>query len=605
MTPLSLPRGRATLQTADLWAAGAVTAGTLLLLLLTDGMGYTRDESYYFRAGREYGEWFVELWHNLRAGQLRESFTAQNIDRHWSYNPEHPVLVKTLFALSRLLFAIHLGWMDEATAMRLPGMVFGAGLAGLTWLLAREMTGDRLAATVAAISLLLLPRVFFHAHLACFDIPITFMWVAVVYAWWRAFDSRAWAWITGALWGLALITKLNAFFLPFVLLLHLAATRIQAARRGPVRNPWRPPEALVAMGILGPLIFLAGWPRHWFDTVNRIRWYIEFHLYHEHYYVDFFGRHFIEPPFPVSFPFVKTLATTPIVWLFAAAVGAIAWWRVQRRPAHPPDTNTPGPHLALRPTDSPVAERPHIPRAPGTLLLLNILIPFLIIARPETPIFGGIKHWMPALPFLSILAGVGVRVAADQLAPLLRGQRTAAAAIAATLLLAPVSLATVLHHPFGLAYYGEAVLGITGAADRGAMRNYWGYTSRQALGWLNTHAPENARVHFHHTTEGAVAEYRRRGWLRQDIVSVRNVDLADIVLYHHPKAVHARLNEHYVQQRFNTLAPVHTVTLAGVPLLSVYTTHPTTDPLAPDVAAPPSHTSTAGPPPTPRPETDR
>ncbi|TVQ95533.1 MAG: phospholipid carrier-dependent glycosyltransferase [Deltaproteobacteria bacterium] len=578
----SLPAGRSPLERADHLIAIALLFASVALLLATDGMGFTRDESYYFHAGREYGGWFIELAANIRAGTPLESFRQASIDHHWRYNPEHPVIVKTLFALSRILFADLLGWLDEPTAMRLPGMIFAGALVSLTFLLAREMTGDRITATTAAVSLLLLPRVFFHAHMACFDIPITTMWVAVVYAWWRSFESERWAWATGALWGIALGVKLNAFFLPIVLGLHLVTTRWLAWRRGARNAPFRPPTTVVAMAILGPLLFVALWPRHWFDTIARIRWYVEFHLFHEHYYVDYFGRHFIEPPFPVEYPFVMTVATTPLIWLLAFAIGTIAWLRL--RIASPPATpDEPGDHPipAQRPGDVEPERRIAIDRAPGILLALNILIPFLVIARPETPIFGGIKHWMPALPFMAIAVAHGLRTVA---APLRRPDGSThplALSTACLALLGPVALAAWMSHPFGLAWYGEAVGGVTGAADRGAMRNYWGYTSRQALPWLNEHAPPNARVHFHHTTELAVREYRALGWLREDIRSVRNVDHADIVLYHHPKAVGARLNEQFVWQRFNTLSPVHVISLHGVPLLSVYQTPERPTPPAP------------------------
>ena len=30
------------------------------------------------------------------------------------------------------------------------------------------------------------------------------------------------------------------------------------------------------------------------------------------------------------------------------------------------------------------------------MVILNLVVPILIIALPNTPIFGGTKHWMPA-----------------------------------------------------------------------------------------------------------------------------------------------------------------------------------------------------------------
>ena len=47
--------------------------------------------------------------------------------------------------------------------------------------------------------------------------------------------------------------------------------------------------------------------------------------------------------------------------------------------------------------------------APGAFLLVQVLGPMAVIALPSTPIFGGVKHFMPAMPFLAIAAAVGLR----------------------------------------------------------------------------------------------------------------------------------------------------------------------------------------------------
>ena len=69
---------------------------------------------------RDYSRWFRVL-----VSSPAQAFTAE-IDRHWSYNREHPVLMKVLFAGSNGLFHEALGWMSEISAMRLPGMLMSA-----------------------------------------------------------------------------------------------------------------------------------------------------------------------------------------------------------------------------------------------------------------------------------------------------------------------------------------------------------------------------------------------------------------------------------------------------------------------------------------------
>src|SRR5690554_6508137 len=186
-------------------------------------MGFTRDEGFYFHAAAQYIGWFEELWKNLHAGELAASFTQANIDRHWGYNPEHPVLMKAAFALSHKIFFELLGWMSPSTAMRFPTMLTAGWLLSGVYLFGRQL-GGRLAGLVAVGALLLQPRFFFHAHLACFDVAVAAMNFWVVYAYWRSLGSKGWAVTTGLLFGLALSTKLNAFFLPITLVMHWLLT---------------------------------------------------------------------------------------------------------------------------------------------------------------------------------------------------------------------------------------------------------------------------------------------------------------------------------------------------------------------------------------------
>ena len=543
------------LSSSDRRLGGLLALTTLFVLMATDQMGFTRDDTFYFHAARTYAGWFQEMGAHFRAGEFLAPFRQESIDRHLSYNAEHPFLIKGLFALSWLLFFETLGWLPESLAIRLPGMVFAALGVALTFRFATEVTGRRVAGVVAALGFVLMPRPFFHAHLACFDIPITTLWVAVIYAWWRSFASRRWALWTGVLWGIALSTKLNAFFLPFVLLAHLAIVRLRdpALRGGTLWARVRPPLALWSMALWGPLLFFGLWPRHWYNTVDRLTWYLNFHLKHEHYHIDYFGRFLIEPPFPVTFPFVMTAVTTPLVVLFLWLWGLVRWW----------DTTPPG-------------ARDDLPGGPqretGWLLALGSLVPFAVIAMPSSPIFGGIKHWMTALPLLMIVAAWGFVDLVDRLKTALPEawpREALARGALLTLLFTPLIHATYQSHPFGLAYYNEVIGGVTGAADRGMMRNYWGYSSRQALPWVNEHARQGAYLQVHNMTRIAFDQYQGEEMLRRDLRWTNNVEIAHFVLYHHPKN-HLPANLPNLWERLGTQAPAHVVHYHGVPLLSIY-----------------------------------
>lgn len=525
-----------------------LTIGTIVVLACTADMGFTRDEGFYFDASRGYAGWFEALEDNLEDGQLRESFSQEGVDAHWGHNPEHPVLVKTTFAVSHLLLDERWDLLSPSQAFRFPAYVFTGLLVWFLFAFTRRVYG-RWPAVLAPLFLLTIPRFFFHAHLTCFDVPMTAVWMAFMYAYWRSLTSTRWAWITGLLWGIALITKLNAFFLPFVLLAHwglraLPLTRL--SRTGRIAVP-PVPFALFAMVLVGPIIFYAGWPRHWFDTWNRVAWYVGFHMNHEHYFVQYFGQALIRPPFPISFPFVMTLVTTPLPLLAGFFIGGGTLIR-----------------------DAAIRWREGTPDVRGTQLLvfLNIVIPFLIIARPSTPVFGGIKHWFPALPFLCAVAAYGLVRVSHAIV-----QRHQSWAIGILLALAGMILGvnvmeTVATHPYGTAHYNALVGRQTGAADRDAMRQFWGYASRGALDWLNENAADGARVHFQNTTHTAVQMYKDEGWLRADIRPAWSIESSDYFLLHHQESFEPLHLQTW--QAYGTRSPVFTVGVRGVPMLTVY-----------------------------------
>jgi len=536
----------------------------LALLMATMDIGFTRDEGFYFRAGEEYNGWFEELDSNRAAGRAEESFTREGIDRHWSGNPEHPVLMKTLFGLSWDLFSQESDTMSGATAFRFPTAIFAALLSGLLFLFVIEAFGSRLAALFAVGALLFMPRYFFHSHLACFDAPMSTVWFAVIFAYWKSFYSRTWSVLAGVLFGVALITKLNAFFIPFALVGHwaIAGWRDFATEGKGVARRFRLPRIPAAffwMATLGPLIFYLGWPRHWYDTFQRITWYFARHLQHEHYYVQYFGEALVRPPFTVWFPVVMTLVTVPVITLLASAMGA---GKVARDA------------LAGR---RGTGDAKRDLRGTGTLIAINIIWPMLIISRPDTPVFGGTKHWMQAMPFLAALAGVGVVAAFDTLwrrDSRRKLARTAAAGTFALLLLAPAVHATLAVHPHGTAYYNSLIGGVRGAADARMMRQFWGYSNRDGLEYLNEVAPENARIYSHNANGDAMRQYRRDGLMREDIREWGDMNRVDYLMYNHQRAFLSVPGPpgslRSIWEAAQTTNPARVWSVDGVPVFSLY-----------------------------------
>ncbi|WP_437321469.1 ArnT family glycosyltransferase [Sorangium sp. So ce385] len=603
----------APLAPADGLIAIALAAAYVALLLATAGdLGYARDEGFYFFAANRYGAWFQALLEAPRA-----ALRPEVVDAAWSVNHEHPGLIKSLFALSNLLLQKRLGlFAMEGTSYRFPAMVLsGAGVA-LVYLWGTQAR-DRLAGASAAVLFAMLPRYFYHAHLACFDAPIVTVWAACAYAYWRSLrDGGAlWPVLTGITFGLALDTKHNSWFLPIVCVAHAVALELRerivarpeaaeaapedasAAAPAPPRRARRSVAALAAMATIGPLVFYALWPWIWRDTLARLREYASFHLNHEYYNMEFLGRNYWTPPMPRAYAPVMTAATVPAVTLclFVAGLCAAARERLVYPLARAAARLAPerGRLAAARALAARL--RPPPPDAGGTALLWFLAIAAVYGAwlSPSTPIFGGTKHWMTAYPFVALFAGAAfsaaVRRARVGLRALLvarRGSGATAGAFAPRAALAAAArgplvpallgaavvaapIAETLHaHPWALSAYTPLVGGAPGAASLGLNRTFWGYTTGAVVDYLNEHVPPRGTVYIHDTADQAWDMLLRDGRLRKDIRGVGAVAGADFALYHHEKHMLGQAYQAWVA--FGTTSPDHIGGLDGVPVILVY-----------------------------------
>lgn len=574
----------------------ALVLATLYVLLLLSGLaelGYARDEGFYFVASQAYETWFQALWADPGSAMER-------VDSFWRQNNEHPALIKSLFALSHLLLQKRWQLFDlEGTSFRFPAMVLAGVGVGLVYLWGARAR-SRLCGAVAAVSLAAMPRFFFHAHLACFDAPIVTMWTLCAYAYWRSLERAGWWWpvAVGLSFGLALNTKHNSWFLPIVCGTHaglMGLSHLVASVRQRLDRPRaeagrlmlrRAALSLAAMATLGPLLFWAMWPWLWHDTWVRLQAYANFHLHHVYYNMEFLGRNYFQPPMPRSYAFVMTAATVPAITLLLFAwglgrsvrpIGARLWAAFASGPRRAREG---GGEVSSRGAAAVAARGPR-ELATHTLLLwlLAMVVQYAAWLSPETPIFGGTKHWMTAYPFLVLFAGVGLQSVVKTARAAwsrrsgpgwLRRWASSPAldvGFAMAVLVAPV-VEAVHAHPWGLSAYSPLVGGAAGGATLGLNRGFWGYTTGAVADYLNGAAPRRARVYVHDTAAPSWQMLRRDGRVRRDLRTARSIAEADIGLYHHEKHMSGQEYQNWVA--FQTTRPDHIAGLDGVPVIWVY-----------------------------------
>ncbi len=277
-------------------AMGFLTA--LIVLLTINGPGLTIDEPLDVRPGRAY----------LAALQAQGGHFLDRavVDRVYGDNAEHPPLGRWLLGLaSRVgepLETLVMGPDPTGTyviAARVAPALSFAVLVGLVTFATASRYG-RPAGVGAGFALLIMPRIFAHAHLAALDTFLNLFWTAALLAAARALDHRplprrfpALGLIgAGGLLGLALLTKIHAWFLlPIVLV--WAWSRLGLFRGTACWSLW---------AAAGLAVFFLGWPWLWYDTVARLARYWGTGVNRVALQVQYFGHIYLDHDVPWHYP---------------------------------------------------------------------------------------------------------------------------------------------------------------------------------------------------------------------------------------------------------------------------------------------------------------
>jgi len=543
---------------ARLIGAGLALAALAYHLAGLGAMGLTDDDQFYVPAAVSYAHFWAEGLDGLVHGSA-DGFARNAIDRRFRPNHEHPPLAKYVMGASYWLFHEKLGWLDTNPACRVGVVLLAMLCTYLVFSFGRRAFGIE-AGIFAAVALNLLPRLAFHCRVPTLDLPVTTMYLFTAYAAWRAQRSLLWGVLAGPVFGLALATKLNAPFAVLPLGIYwLWRGRKQFRRTADRASIELPPFTVAALSmlLLGPLVFYLSWPWIWHDTMLRLGDYVRFHLHHYGIYLFYLGRIYGEPFAPWHAPFVLLLSSTPPMILVLAARGALSGlgairWR------------------ALSGL-SEAAEQ----RDTALFLLLNALFCVGVVAFPDNPVYGGVKLFLPALPFIALLAGSGFIKLVEWLHERRSGTRWPVRLIApaaGALLLLPATIGLWRAHPYLLSYYGPLVGGVRGAYEAGLERQYYDVFYPELAFWLSDSLPEKAKIAFEPNNKeyrSSQRYFRESGELRRDLQIVNPRDAEYLVL------THERRWRHYPEllRRYRERERLWELDLQGVPLLTVFKVH--------------------------------
>ena len=429
---------------------------------LFEGPGITIDESFNVEMG-------VYQWRVLRQAHNFVLLLPESVEEFFGpktkYNPDHPPLGRVWLGfwhdLAEWLFPPSDHPVDEhgirfvtdcarvgsATAFALT--IFLIGLFTTKWY-------GRTAGIVAAVSLVLMPRVFAHAHLASLETFMNLTYSATILAvahWWQVRRSGLslpesqppeggttnvslrLAVLTGVLFGLALLTKMQAILIPPVVgLWALWHWRVRAIK------------PLAIFGIVGLVVFFVGWPWLWLDPEKHFHEYFARTTSRAVLNCYYLGQVWADKEVPWHYPFVMFAVTVPVGLHLLGLLGAF--------------------------------DRRCEPRE--RLLLAATLLPLVLFAVPSVAVYDGERLFLISYPMWAVLIGRGAEVALSHLRRksdagpwrFVASQRSRGMAV--TLFLLAQSVGVIQMHPCQLSYYNLLVGGLYGADRLGFERTYWG-----------------------------------------------------------------------------------------------------------------------------------
>jgi len=498
-----------------------------LVALTVDDPGLAWDEPFSIGAGGSYASWLAE-----------PSLRAETLDRHWGPNHEHPPLAKLLMGISQAVMRDG----SPILASRLVTALLFALLVELVFQFTGRSFGG-LAGLVAAGSLLCMPRVFGHAHFAALDVPMSLTWFVAVMAFARAIErgTHASCALSGICFGLALLTKVNGIFLPLVL-----------AGWGLGFHGRRALKPLVWTLLLGPAVFFVGWPWLWHDTLRRLVEYLA-PQWRVPIPVMYFGQW--DKPAAWHYPLVMTLVTIPVGILFLVVLGSVRAVREFRR--------------------QPIL----------SLVAINAAYIIGVFMIPGVPKYDGVRLFLPAFPFLAILAGLAGKRCWDWLVQRSRKRPWRPLFVTAAFFVTQAGAVWWIH-PCELSYYNALVGGLWGADKLGFETTYWhDVVNRDLFRWLNRRCAIGQTVAFTPVGETVVfppmdgrhvANYYDTFYLndpqRRGLMAVRleHAPRYDFVVINARKAMLLWHKNEAALRYLTQKKPVYAVRKQGVLLAAVY-----------------------------------
>jgi hypothetical protein len=435
-----------------------VAAAAVFATLAPDtlGPGVTCDELYHVNRGKELITAFRQ--------QGVAFFLPSNIGRNFAWQPgDAPVQAPLGYWILGGVHHVFDPSPDEPAVLSIAAARFAPAIAFVllilivgVWTTRRE---GALAGTVAAVAMLLMPRLFAHAHLASLDTLTTFFFVTAVLAIAEASRSgRTLSFVLASIvWGAAILVRLHGLLVAPPVVLWLLG------RFG--KKSLRP---ILTWALSGVSTVFVGWPWLWLAPLTHFRYFLSSGTGRESIHVFYAGQVWADRDVPWHYPWVIFLVTVPLGLLL---LGMLGGWAKTTALLHTDGRKPTVGNLVSRLFSEEYADE--------TLLGGSMAFVLLLFSLPQTPVYDGERLFLMAFPFLAIWIGIGAKWLCEKTRLARWPNRLRYGMLAVFLALQTTGL--ILYYPCHLSYYNALVGGLWGAEKLGFEISYWGDVVREPM----------------------------------------------------------------------------------------------------------------------------
>jgi len=326
--------------------------------------------------------------------------------------------------------------------------------------------------------------------------------------------------VSGACIGCTLLTKLYGY----LLFVPVAGFWLCTYRKNPVRAIRK---ILYIIGV-ALAVYYIGWPWLWLSPIAHLGEYFRLQFLYRSIPEYIFGHTYAAAPWwytPVMF-----FVTTPAFVLIFFLIGS--FWSMRK---------------------GGIWDR---------FVFINALYPIVFFSLPGVYRYDWIRLFLPAYPFMCLLAGRGIWVAVG----FLRGRMRLLGMTAVIILWVFTVYTSVIRiHPWESAYYNEFVGGTSGASRLGFESEFWGNSYMGLLPWMNFN--KNKRMCTTPVAQ-SLYYYKAMGQLNPQVVfDVGRGDCEYMIILMRQGFI---TSDPFIMRVMKQEKPVYTVSLDGVSLVGVY-----------------------------------